>query len=121
MFRFLFISNLTGSLQFSHYFESVPVQLLNKYEKDIVESCLTTGEKEVLFPPFNFQFCRLILIVSHFQGNIRKSDTFVAFRREGLLLVVVGAVPTANGNIVSDLLHAFVYILVHHMKIMVRR
>ena len=49
MFRFVLISDLKGSVKFSHFFESVPTQLRANFEKDTVDSCLATGEKEVLF------------------------------------------------------------------------
>nr|CAH0105348.1 unnamed protein product [Daphnia galeata] len=94
MFRFCAIANLHGEVKFSHYFESVLCAVTN-LERDVVQDCLKTGEKE---------------------GVIKRSDCLAAYKREGLLCIVIGAVPTANANIASDLLHAFAFILTHHLK-----
>lgn len=47
MFRFACIASLTGTVEFSHYFESIPSQLIINLEKDIVTNCLKAGDKEV--------------------------------------------------------------------------
>jgi hypothetical protein len=46
MFRFCAIANLHGEVKFSHYFESVLCAVTN-LERDVVQDCLKTGEKEV--------------------------------------------------------------------------
>lgn len=94
MFRFCAISNLNGEVKFSHYFESVLCAVTN-LEREVVQECLNTGDK---------------------QGVIKRSDCLAVFKREGILCVVIGAVPSANVNIASDLLHCFTFILTHHLK-----
>jgi len=52
MFRFCAIANLHGEVKFSHYFESVLCAVTN-LERDVVQECLKTGEKEVNSTQFN--------------------------------------------------------------------
>ena len=47
MFRFVIIANQVGLVHFSHYFEAVPDSLRIKLEKEAVEKCLNSGEREV--------------------------------------------------------------------------